>query len=146
MGSSREVDFGDRVRVLPTKETQAVGFAGQTGLVYGFTKPSVMGVRAVGGEGIDHAICVQLETGGASVWFALICSNSSITLPGRISRSAELALFETLAEGGSSSRGRHLHYLPTASPVCPAAAFDNSGALASAVSVGWCVCQSVAFW
>lgn len=37
-------------------------------------------------------------------------------------------------------------YLPTASPVCPAAAFDSFGTSASAVSVGWCMCQSVAFW
>jgi hypothetical protein len=36
------------------------------------------------------------------------------------------------------------HYRPTASPVCPAAAFDNVGTLASAVNGGWCVCQSVA--
>ena len=43
-----EVSFGDNVRVVRTRETEALGVAGRVGQVFGYTTPSITGVVVVG--------------------------------------------------------------------------------------------------
>jgi hypothetical protein len=61
-------DFGDRVRIKASPETEAAGVAGLEGDVYGFTTPSVTGVSVIGGSPHDHALNVSIENRGA-LWF-----------------------------------------------------------------------------
>jgi hypothetical protein len=64
----RRADLGDTVRIASTPETVAAGYAGRTGVCYGFTTPSVTGVQVVGDLGGDDALIVSFEDGG-SAWF-----------------------------------------------------------------------------
>jgi hypothetical protein len=61
-------NFGDRVRIRSSPETEAVGVAGLEGDVYGFTTPSSTGVTVVGGAPDDYALNVSIEGHGA-LWF-----------------------------------------------------------------------------
>jgi hypothetical protein len=51
----------DTVRIRTTDETEGLGIAGRTGLFYGFTTPSVTGVRIVGRGAGDLAFSVSIE-------------------------------------------------------------------------------------
>ena len=64
------IAFGDKVRVRTTPHTEGLGVAGQTGIVYGVTKPSVTGVNVVGDSHDDEAICVRIESRNQEFWFA----------------------------------------------------------------------------
>ena len=61
-------DFGDRVRIKTTPDTEAAGVAGLEGDVYGLTKPSLTGVTVIGGSPGDRALNVSIEGRGA-LWF-----------------------------------------------------------------------------
>lgn len=62
--------FGDNVRIRSTEETEAAGFAGLNGKVYGFTIPSVTGVELIGSSPDDAGINVFFEERDLAVWFA----------------------------------------------------------------------------
>ena len=47
MGDSR-FTLGDEVRIRSTDVTESLGVAGHTGIVYGYTTPSVTGVDVIG--------------------------------------------------------------------------------------------------
>jgi hypothetical protein len=63
------ISFGDRVRVRPHVESQAIGMAGHIGEVRGITTPSVTGVHVVGGSDDDCAYNVFVETVNRDAWF-----------------------------------------------------------------------------
>jgi len=63
------ITFGDNVRVLAARETEALGVAGLVGQVYGYTKPSVTGVSVVGQPSNDYAINVHFEQRKETLWF-----------------------------------------------------------------------------
>jgi hypothetical protein len=50
--------------------TDATGVAGQTGIVYGGTTPSVTKVEVIGDISDDHASAVKVEGRAESLWFA----------------------------------------------------------------------------
>jgi hypothetical protein len=62
--------FGDRVRILPSAETEGKGIAGLVGQVYGQTTPSVTGVEVIGELRTDYAINVFFDDRQESLWFA----------------------------------------------------------------------------
>ena len=63
--------FGDRVRIAASRETEARGFAGRTGHVYGESVPSSSGVGpAIGDRGEDFAISVFFDETEEQEWFA----------------------------------------------------------------------------
>ena len=64
------ITFGDKVRVRTTPVTEALGVAGQIGIVCGETKPSVTGVNVVGGSPDDYAVSVRIESLNQASWFA----------------------------------------------------------------------------
>ena len=61
-------NFGDRVRIRRTPETEAAGVADREGNVYGFTTPSITGVSVIGGAPEDNALNVEIE-GHEALWF-----------------------------------------------------------------------------
>jgi hypothetical protein len=63
------IAFGDRVRILSTTVTEALGLAGLTGQVHGETTPSVTQVAVVG-EMRQEALNVWIEARGEALWFA----------------------------------------------------------------------------
>ena len=65
-----EISFGDNIRVNRTPETEALGVAGRIGQVYGQTKPSVTGVKVVGGADSGYAINVHFNGPEDTIWFA----------------------------------------------------------------------------
>jgi hypothetical protein len=65
-----QVSFGDRVRIRSTQATDALGIAGQMGIVNGRTTPSVTSVEAIGKPSKDLAIAVTLEAHTKQLWFA----------------------------------------------------------------------------
>lgn len=70
MGDSR-FTLGDIVRIRSTDVTESLGVAGQTGMVYGYTTPSVTKVDAVGNPAEDYAISVGIEGRNQQFWFAV---------------------------------------------------------------------------
>jgi len=63
------IGFGDTVRIRTTVETERLGLAGQTGMVYGWTTPSDTGVQVIGSIVSDRALAVKLEGQHDSLWF-----------------------------------------------------------------------------
>ena len=70
MQRTSNITFGDNVRLLSTPETEALGVAGQTGVVYGETTPSVTGVTVIGQLVGDYALNVNFEGRKDTLWFA----------------------------------------------------------------------------
>jgi hypothetical protein len=68
--SESRVSFGDRVRIVRDPATEAAGFAGRLGVVYGWTTPSVTSVDVVGGPDAEAAYNVGFEDEGVDAWFA----------------------------------------------------------------------------
>jgi len=64
------ITFGDKVRILTTPETTALGLAGRVGQVYGETTPSATGVSVVGQPAQDYALNVHFEGQKDTFWFA----------------------------------------------------------------------------
>ena len=68
--STSRISFGDKVRIRSATATDAVGAVGRTGVVYGFTTPSVTGVEVIGDTPDDYAVAVMIEGRAESLWFA----------------------------------------------------------------------------
>ena len=64
------ISFGDKVSIRRAKATEGKGVAGQTGIVYGQTTPSVTRVEVIGDVSADYAIAVMLEGRSEALWFA----------------------------------------------------------------------------
>jgi hypothetical protein len=64
-----KISFGDTVRIRATAETERLGCARLTGMVYGFTTPSDTGVQVIGSIAKDRALAVKLEGRDDSLWF-----------------------------------------------------------------------------
>jgi hypothetical protein len=62
--------FGDRVRIVSAPATESAGFAGGTGVVHGWTTPSVTRAEVIGGCDADVAYNVCFDETGADAWFA----------------------------------------------------------------------------
>jgi hypothetical protein len=62
------IGFGDTVRIRTTVETESLGLAGRTGLVYGFTTPSDTGVQVVGSVAKDIALSVKIDGKDEPLW------------------------------------------------------------------------------
>ena len=67
---ARHITFADKVRIRSTSVTEALGIAGRTGIVHGWTTPSVTGVEVIGNSEDDYAIAVDVEGQSARLWFA----------------------------------------------------------------------------
>jgi hypothetical protein len=63
------IGFGDTVLIRITAETERLGLAGRTGLVYGLTTPSVTNVQVIGNVANDRALAVKLEGEDGPLWF-----------------------------------------------------------------------------
>jgi hypothetical protein len=64
----RRAEMFDTVEIVSSPETIGAGYAGKTGICYGFTTPSVTGVQVIGDEGDDRALNVGFDN-GTSAWF-----------------------------------------------------------------------------
>lgn len=64
------ISLGDRVRIQYEKATESKGVAGQTGIVHGWTTPSVTGVEVIGHATEDCAVAVMVEGHSQALWFA----------------------------------------------------------------------------
>jgi hypothetical protein len=64
----RRAELGDTVRIVGSPATIAAGYADRTGTCYGFTTPSVTGVRVIRPALIDDALSVGFHD-GTSAWF-----------------------------------------------------------------------------
>jgi hypothetical protein len=78
-------DFGDRVRIRASAETEELGLARLEGVVFGWTVPSSTGVDVIGAASADSALNVHFEERGESFWFAeelveLIDHNAGTTI------------------------------------------------------------------
>jgi ribosomal protein L21E len=62
--------FGDRVRVLPDPSTEAKGFVGKVGTVYGQTTVSITNPTVIGTPTKDYAVNVFLDDLNEQFWFA----------------------------------------------------------------------------
>jgi hypothetical protein len=62
--------FGDNVCIADTPLTRETGFAGQRGVVYGVTTPSVTGVESIGKSAQDVALNVHFASRNEGFWFA----------------------------------------------------------------------------
>ena len=62
------ISFGDTVRIRATAETEHLGLSGRTGLVQGWTTPSVTGVEVVGDVVHDRALSVKVEGRDDALW------------------------------------------------------------------------------
>jgi hypothetical protein len=69
MPGSLPLSFGDNVRVRATPVTESHRVAGLTGVVHGWTTPSVTGVTVIGGAEQDYAVVVHFEL-HEDLWFA----------------------------------------------------------------------------
>jgi hypothetical protein len=77
--------FGDRVRIRPTAETEAAGIAGRSGVVYGMTTVSVTGVEVLGSPTEDVALNIGIDKSERTVWLAPVLvefldHNAGVTL------------------------------------------------------------------
>jgi hypothetical protein len=57
------------VRIAVDPATESAGYAGRTGVVYGWTTPSVSGVEVIGDADTDFAYNVGFEEQGVDAWF-----------------------------------------------------------------------------
>jgi hypothetical protein len=64
------LSFGDTVRIRTSEFTETFGLAGRTGLIQGFTTPSMTGVDVIGNSTRDWAVAVTFEIGTEPLWFA----------------------------------------------------------------------------
>jgi len=64
-----KIDFGDTVRIRSTAQTEGLGLAGRTGVVYGITKPSITGVQVIGSVASGRAFAVKFEGRKDALWF-----------------------------------------------------------------------------
>ena len=65
------IDFGDRVRIRSTPETVSAGIAGKSGVVYGWTTPSLGYAEGIIGSPVDDRACnVQIDDSQDSFWLA----------------------------------------------------------------------------
>jgi hypothetical protein len=69
--SDSRLTLGDKVRIRSTDVTESLGVAGQTGIVYGYTTPSVTGVDVIGNTPEDYAVSVGIEGRNEQFWFAV---------------------------------------------------------------------------
>ena len=61
----------DNVRIRATAETERLGYAGRSGVCFGFTTPSVTGVTVIGDVGEDYALNVNFGRDEPDpAWFA----------------------------------------------------------------------------
>ena len=60
--------MGDHVRIATAEETIATDFAGMEGTCYGFTTPSVTGVRVIGEPSEGYPLNVGFDD-GTTAWF-----------------------------------------------------------------------------
>ena len=63
-------DFGDRVRIKATEDTERLGLAWREGQVYGWTSPSSTGVDVIGEMRDDSAVNVHFDDLDCSFWFS----------------------------------------------------------------------------
>jgi len=63
-------DFGDRVRIRSTGDTEPLGLGGREGTVFGWTTPSVTGVEVIAASSEDYAINVHFDELNEGFWFA----------------------------------------------------------------------------
>ena len=67
---TKQISFGDNVRVRTTSETTAVGMASRIGQVYGVTTPSLTGIEHIGSRMDDCAFNVHFSETEEAMWFA----------------------------------------------------------------------------
>lgn len=65
-----EAEFGDEVRIVPSPETDARGYAGRIGVCHGFTTPSFSGVEVIGETQNDYALHVRFDDTDENAWFS----------------------------------------------------------------------------
>lgn len=65
-----QITIGDRVRVLSTDITDALGVAGHTGIVHSQTTPSFMGVAVIEKPARGYAFFIQIEGRNEPLWLA----------------------------------------------------------------------------
>lgn len=63
------VRLGDHVCIVSAPATEACGFAGRVGVVYGWAVPPVSGVEVIGGTDANCVYNVWLEELLADYWF-----------------------------------------------------------------------------
>ena len=63
------ISFGDTVRIRATVETERLGLSDRTGILYGWTTPSVTGVQVIGWNANDRALAVQIHGQNDQFWF-----------------------------------------------------------------------------
>jgi hypothetical protein len=56
------------VEIVAAPATISTGFAGRTGVLYGWTTPSITEVDVVGGSPADEAVNISFDD-GTSAWF-----------------------------------------------------------------------------
>jgi hypothetical protein len=100
-------EFGDRVRILPTADTEAVGVSGRDGMVMGFTTPSLGFVAdpIIGTVVDDTAIAVTLDGEETSRWFSTALVEFVDHGPGTTIRIGDVEL-EREADGSWTKPGR----------------------------------------
>jgi hypothetical protein len=62
------LSFGDTVRIRATPSTEELGLAGLTGVVYGWTTPSVTGVQVIGAARKNIAVSIQIDDHRDPLW------------------------------------------------------------------------------
>lgn len=62
-------NFGNKVKIKKSPETEALNFANKIGIIYGSTTPSVTGVSVIGNSKDDSAINVYFDDLNESFWF-----------------------------------------------------------------------------
>ena len=65
-----KITFGDNIRIIASKETDALGLTGKEGQVYGGTTPSVTSVVVVGVVEEDYALLISFDDLDQEVWIA----------------------------------------------------------------------------
>lgn len=64
------ITFGDKVKVLASPETDAIGISGKVGLISGETKPAATGVDVIGEIRDDFALSVSFEGYAETYWLS----------------------------------------------------------------------------
>jgi hypothetical protein len=127
--------FGDRVRIAIAPETEARGFAGRAGEVWGESVPSVSGVGPViGDRGEDLALSVFFEETEDQAWFAphLVQGVDRVASRSRLLPLVLFAAFALLAAtaiaGVGRSRVRRLTVVSASTPCFPVQGYLTAGA------------------
>ncbi len=102
------IDFGDRVRIVRTEETEQRGFADAIGQVMGFTTPSLTGINdVIGGSDMDVAVAVEFESPElGDAWFTPSLVEFVDHAPGTEISIGEKRLRRTSDGGWEPSPGR----------------------------------------